>query len=580
MGWLQSVARRFGKGTAESGAAPAAAPATDWRALGNAALGAGNLAEAARCYEEGLRAHPDDPLLHLNLGYVRLEQGQAGAAGERLVQALALQRAGDDFIHDAHFLLGRAHAAQGRIPQALEQFDAAARAKPGFLEPLQEAVRLLAVGGRHAEALPRLDSLCGADPRNVEASVQRFDALLALGRFPQALAEAERTLALTGPHAGALSNVAAALEKLGRIEEALERLAEALRIEPGHLGARVSQVALLTQALRLGDAEACAREGLRLDPQDADLHWNLALVHLLRGEFAPGWREHEWRLRVPGLRHKVLQVDAPFWAGEDLAGRTILLHGEQGFGDNIQFVRLVPQVAARAGTVLLRLDRALQPLLADLPANCRLLPADAPLPRVDCHAPLMSLPAILQLDPTTMGGPAAYLRADPARTQAWRERLAATPGLKVGIAWSGNPTHANDHNRSLPLATFRALAVDGARYFTVQPQLREGDRELLAGWPEAMDTGRELRDFGDTAALVAALDVVVTVDTSVAHLAGALGKPVWILLPQVPDWRWMLERRDSPWYPTARLYRQPRRGDWDAVMAQVRDDLAALATQR
>lgn len=577
MGWLQSVARRFGKGTGESVAASPTAPATDWRALGNTALGAGDFAEAARCYEEGVRDHPDDPLLRLNLGYVHLEQGRPDAAAERLQQALALRRPGDDFAHDAHFLLGRAHASGGRIPQALAQFEAAAQARPGFTEPLHEAARLLARAGRQEEALPRLDALCAAEPRNVEVSVLRFDALLSLGRFPEALEEAERTLALTGPHAGALANVAAAMEKLGRLDEALQRLDEALRIEPGHLGVRATRVALLTQALRLDEAAHCAQESLRLDPQDADLHWNLALVHLLRGEFAAGWREHEWRLRVPGLRHKVLQVDAPFWAGEDLAGRTILLHGEQGFGDNIQFVRLVPQVAARAGTVLLRVDRALQPLLADLPANCRLLPVDAPLPRVDCHAPLMSLPAILHLDPRAMGPANAYLRADPARVQAWRTRLASAPGLKVGIAWSGNPDHANDHNRSLPLSAFRGLAAEGCRFFTVQPQLRAADRETLATWTEVLDTGRELRDFGDTAALLEALDLVVTVDTSVAHLAGALGRPVWILLPHVPDWRWMLDRRDSPWYPSARLYRQPRRGDWAAVIGQVRGDLAALA---
>lgn len=614
MGWLRDTfGRRPEARPAAAAPVPAPAPASvDWRALGNAALGGGYLAEAARCYAQGVAAHPDDPALRLNLGYVLLEQGQPQAAAERLEQALALRRPGDAFAHEAQYLLGRALAQLGRPLEALAQFDAAARAQPDFAEPVEEAVRLLGSLRRHGEAADRaqhlarlrpgaettlllaeqlalagrgeaalavLDRLCAEDPRNVEASVRRFDTLLTLGRVPQALAEAERTLALTGPHAGALANVAAALEKLGRLDEALARLEEALRVEPGHRGALVSQVALLTQQLRLPEAIAAAGEGLRLHPDDADLHWNRALAHLLQGDFAQGWHEHEWRLRVPASFHKVLQVDAPPWRGEDIAGRTLLLHGEQGFGDNIQFVRLLSAVAARAGKVVLRFDPALHPLLRGLlPANCSLLPPGAALPAVDCHAPLLSLPAILGLGLHDIPAAVPYLRADPGAVQAWRERLATGGGLKVGIAWSGNPSHANDHNRSMSLATFRALSVEGCRYFTLQPQLRESDRAVLAQWAEASDVGRDLRDFADTAALLEAMDLVVTVDTAVAHLAGALGKPVWILLPYAPDWRWMVGRDDSPWYPTARLYRQQADRAWEPVLARVQADLRARLT--
>ena len=341
----------------------------------------------------------------------------------------------------------------------------------------------------------------------------------------------------------------------------------------GHRGVLGSRVALLTQAMRTQEAVAAAYQGLALYPEDPDLHWNLALAHLLHGEFQQGWREHEWRLRVPSLRHKVLQVDAPPWAGESLAGRALLLHGEQGFGDSIQFFRLLPRVAAGAGTVFLRVDATLHRLLrAALPGNVHMLAADAPLPAVSCHASLMSLAAILALREEEFARDVPYLRADPAAVQDWCARI-GDGGLKVGLAWSGNPTHANDHNRSISLNAFRGLTVQGCRFFSLQPQLREADRELLAGWRGMTDLGRTLRDFADTAALIEALDLVITVDTSVAHLAGALGKPVWILLAHVPDWRWMLKRMDSPWYPSARLFRQPVAGDWEPVLAEVRGAL-------
>jgi tetratricopeptide (TPR) repeat protein len=604
MGWLQDALGRF------TGRADPATTQVDWRERGNAALAGGDLPGAARYYAQGVAAYPGDPTLRMNHGYVLLELGQPAAAAERLEQALALRRPDDAFVHDGHFLLGRAYAQLQRPQEALAQFAAAARAKTDFAEPLEEAVRLLdhlqhhaeaaqwaqrlvgarpspgselllavqwANAGRPGDALVILDRLCAREGGNVEAGVRRFEALLASGRFADALAEAERVLALTGPHAGALANVAAALEKLGRPEEALRRLDDALRLEPFHAGVQATRVALLTQQLRLDDAIAAARQGLASFPEDADLHWNLALAHLLRGDFEQGWRGHEWRLRVAGLQHKALQVDAPAWHGEALAGRTILLHGEQGFGDNIQFVRLVPRVAAAAGAVVLRIPPALHPLLRDhLPPNVRLLAAQAPLPAVDCHASLMSLPAILQLTPAEFSPQTPYLHADPTAVAAWGARTAGN-GLRVGVAWCGNPAHANDHNRSLALATFRAVAAEECRFFTVQPHLPEADREALRAWHALADVGRELRDFADTAALIEALDVVVTVDTAVAHVAGALGKPVWILLPYSPDWRWMCDRPDSPWYPSARLYRQPAPGDWAAVLAQVNRDLRAMA---
>jgi hypothetical protein len=312
---------------------------------------------------------------------------------------------------------------------------------------------------------------------------------------------------------------------------------------------------------------------LRLYPDDADLNWNLAVNLLLLGDFESGWAAHEWRPgRISGLQQ-------PRWRGEDLQERTIVLYGEQGFGDIIQFVRFVPEVARRARTVYLRMLRPLEPLELKLPSNCILVRQGGVVPATDYECPLMSLPFVLGITESTIPARVPYVYADADAASQWRREL-SDGALNVGIAWSGNPANLDDMNRSLTLAALLRAAVPGCRFVAVQPEVRDADRDTLAAHAEVFDAGGRLRNFADTAALFEALDLVLTVDTSVAHLAGALGRPVWILLPWVPDWRWMLERSDSPWYPTARLYRQPKAGDWDSVLAQVREDLAALAARQ
>ena len=600
MGWLRAALGRLG-----GAAPPAPEAATDWKALGNAALAAGDLAEARRCYEQGVSAQSREAALRLNLGYVLLEQGHWLAASEQLEQAVG--QAGADAAHEAHYLLGRAQAGAGRTAQALASFEAAARAKPDFAEPLEEGVRTLhqlqrhqeaadwarrlwavrpssftrmlaatelALCGRDAEAVEFVAGVIAEEPRNFDAAVLLFGSLLNLGRHAEALDEAQRVLALTGPDPGALVNVAVALEKLGRLEESLAHLDQALRLDPARRDALVNRTGVLTDLLRVREAAEAARAALQRYPEDADLHWHLAIAHLLLGEFEPGWRESEWRNRSAAYRGQDQDLGVPRWRGESLEGRAIFLYGEQGFGDNIQFVRFLPQVAQRAATVYLQVPAPLEPLMVEgLPGNCRLLRQGARLPEIQFHCPLMSLPAVLGTRLDNIPAAVPYLRADPERTRAWRERLAGD-ALNVGVAWSGKPSHVNDRNRSMTLATFRAIDAPGCRFVTVQPQLRDVDRETLAAWPQALDLGKELRDFADTAALVEALDLVISVDTGVAHLTGALGRPLWVLLPHAPDWRWMLEREDTPWYPTARLFRQPVAGNWDPVLARVRDELS------
>lgn len=418
-----------------------------------------------------------------------------------------------------------------------------------------------------------------SEPLDLDAAFRQFQDLLAQGRNEEALAVAERVGAQAGPSAALNVNKAVVLEKLGRFDGALACLDEALRLQPGRRDAQLNKVAILMEAGRLRESIACADAALEKWPDDADLHVNRAFCHLLLGEFEQGWADHEWRGRSAGLHAPLPQAECPLWRGEDLTGRTVYVYGEQGFGDSIQFIRYLPEVARRAGTVLLQLPAPLVPLLGALPPNCRLLPERAVLPAVDFQASLMSLPAVLGTRLATIPAPVPYLRADASAVQAWRQRLGAER-LNVGIVWSGKPTHVNDRRRSIPLAAFKTLASEGCRFVMLQPEVKATDADALAAWPELLQAGRELRHFGDTAALVEALDLVISVDTSVAHLAGALARPVWILLPHVPDWRWMLAAAASPWYPTAHLYRQGPERTWDAPLARVRDNLRALVAQR
>jgi len=596
-------------------AAPPAAPgAAEWRARGNQALGQGDLAQARDCYRQAVAADPEDPLARLNLGFAQLELGALGEAAQALGQALALRRDADDFAHEAHFLLGRARQLQGAADAALASYEAAHAARADFAEPIVEAARLLqelgrdeavlpwalrlrqarpsddaevlvaralAALGRHAEALAVLDAVLQREPRHAGAWTGRGSVLLALQRGDEALAALEHAIDLLGAEAEPLTNLATALSHLGRHEEALLRLEQVLQRFPDHRDAWLNRVLELLQLLRVREAVGVARAALARYPADADLHWALAVAHLLQGEFEQGWEEHEWRWQAKANTSKAPPPDfgKPRWAGEDLGRSAILLFAEQGLGDTIQFLRFVPVLAARARKVLVEVPQSVYPLARTmaLPPNCEWVPSGAPLPAFDFQCPLLSLPQALGLHEGDLPRPVPYFQVDPARAHAWRQRVDDGSGrLRVGIVWSGNPRHKNDHNRSIALAAMRGLAQDGVQLVSLQPEVRACDRPAMDEWPQLLRLGEELRDFVDTAALLDALDLVISVDTSVAHLAGALGKPVWILLPYCPDWRWMLDREDSPWYPTARLYRQPRSGDWAAVLERVRDELGAL----
>jgi hypothetical protein len=328
----------------------------------------------------------------------------------------------------------------------------------------------------------------------------------------------------------------------------------------------------LQQLRRDEEALACYHEAWKLDPDHGAARRSAAYCRLLMGDFAQGWMQHESRWEASDVVFRRRHADRPLWLGvEPVAGKTVLLHAEQGFGDTLQFCRYASLVAARGATVVLEVPAALKTVLASLHGVSRVVSeSDTQLP-FDFQCPLMSLPLAFGTDLNTVPAETPYLRADADRVQTWKARLDEAGGrgrLRIGLAWSGNPHHKNDENRSMSLATLAPLYGLDATFVSLQPDVRQDDAGVLAQ-SGILDFRGELRDFADTAALMQALDLVISVDTSVAHLAGALGRPLWILLPRVPDWRWLLDREDSPWYPGARLFRQDRPGDWPVVIEHV-----------
>jgi tetratricopeptide (TPR) repeat protein len=435
----------------------------------------------------------------------------------------------------------------------------------------------------HALAAHRAGKLADAERGYADilkAQPRHFDALHMLGvlrlqqkRLRDAFALISEALLVNPRSPDALYNLGLALDGLGAYEDALDRYDRALALRPDLVGVLTSRANTLLSLGRYEDAIASCQRALALKPDHANAHLNESLARLALGDFAGGWPKYEWRL---GGRPSAFAQ--PQWRGDvAFAGRTILLHAEQGLGDTIQFLRYLPAVVARDAQVVLRIQPEIAPLVPS-DAAVQVVPDTQPLPPFDLHCPLPSLPLAFATTLETIPAPVPYLRTDGERAAAWASRLAGDKRLRVGLTWTGNPGHPRDRHRSMRFGSLMPLlglpnVVCVGLYKDVRPE----DADMLTAEHRLMPVGEAFADFAGVAAVISRLDLVISVDTSIAHLAGALGKPVWIMLPFAADWRWLTGREDSPWYPTARLFRQPRHGDWDSVIARIRAELAALA---
>ena len=540
--------------------------------LGNALAGLGRFEPALQAFEAAVRLEPTHADALCNRGLVLQQLQRPEAAAASFEQALALRP--DDA--DLHVSFAEVLAALGRHQAAIGHFERAIALRP------QPAVLHHALGmaltalGRHESALIAYERAIALQPAFPEALSNRGNALKALGRLPQALASHEQALALRPDLAPIHVNVGHVLRELDRLPQARVAFERAIALQPDLADAHSALGLVLERMGQYAEATRSYDRAIALRPGYPQARFNRALISLLQGDYPLGWAEYEARWQDDPAALAPRRYPQPLWLGQaPLAGRTILLHAEQGLGDTLQFCRYVPVVAAMGARVVLEVQRPLAGLMRGLAGVDQLIEQGQPVPPIDWQCPLMSLPLALKTTLDSIPLAKGYLRADPQRVAAWHAWLGPAGGPRVGLAWSGNPTHRDDRRRSILLSQLIAHLPIGPRYVSLQKDVREADRLALAASAQILDASARISDFSDTAALCECLDLVVSVDTSVAHLAGALGRPVWVLLPRVPDFRWLLEREDSPWYSKARLYRQGPEGQWAPVLARLGADLAA-----
>jgi tetratricopeptide (TPR) repeat protein len=462
----------------------------------------------------------------------------------------------------------------GKYDEALRSYDRALALRPGYAEALVNRGVTLHAQKQSADALSSYDRALAREPNNVDALTNRGVALHDLGRYGEALASHERALAVQPDHAAALSNRGLSLHKLERLDEALASYDRALAKQPDYTDALVNRGVTLHDLKRFDEALASYDRAVALRPDHADAHFFGSLSRLLTGDFGRGWIEYEWRRKGASTGPSTRDFPQPLWlGGQEIAGKTILLHSEQGFGDTIQFCRYVPLVAARGARVVLEIEEPLRELLTGLAGATRVIAKGNLLPDFDLQCSLLSLPLAFGTQLETIPSAVSYLRAPDRALLKWGARLPSKRRPRIGLAWAGNAKHIRDRERSIdPGKLLPLLGVD-ATFVSLQKEVRAADMEALKKGSNIIHFSNELDGFSDTAALISHLDLVISVDTAIAHLAGALGKPVWILLTHVPDWRWLLDRDDSPWYPTARLFRQSETREWNSVITRVRDAL-------
>ena len=539
-------------------------------------------------------------------GLRRLEE-----AVESFGRALAVRPGSANVL----FMRGTACLELDRLDLALASFNEAIASSPDFADALYNSSVVFERLGRFEDALARSDRVLAIQPEHAKALANRGNALQTLGRNEDAVASYIRALELEPGALEVLCNQASALRRLDRREEALEVCEQALALDGDYIVAWYARGRVLQGLHRYDEALASFEQVLTKTPEDRFAHFhsgnvlmalrrhqeakdafaraigiepdyvaahcNRAFLCLSVADFHNGWEEYEWRWRDSQMTGGLRAFAQPRWTGaEPLAGRTILLYAEQGLGDTLQFCRYVPLVKALGATVIFEAQPELKSILSTLAGVDHFVDrrSGAPLPAFDTYCPLLSLPLALRtMELAAIPRDVPYLRADPTLIEKWQVKLGAATRPRIGLAWSGNPKHLNDRNRSIPLASLVPLMSDSFEWISLQKVVREEDLEALESSP-MRHFGDELADFADTAALLQTMDCILSVDTSVLHLAGSVGKPVWIMLPHTPDFRWLLDRDDTPWYPQARLFRQSQAGDWNDVFEQIKAALPSVVT--
>jgi tetratricopeptide (TPR) repeat protein/ADP-heptose:LPS heptosyltransferase len=503
-----------------------------------------------------------------NTGLTYHQKGQLTQAQQFYAQVLVLQ---PDHFNATH--LSGVIALQSKNPSlALELIGKALVINPNSADAYTHRGNALQELKLVEEALASYDKAIEIKPDHSLAYSNRGNALKQLKRMEEALVSYDAAIAIKPDHADSYSNRGTVLRELKRFEEAVASYDKAIEINPEHPQAHYNRGKALKELIRIEEALASYDKAIQIKPDLADAYWNKSLTLLLAGELIQGWKLYEWGWKN---NHRGIYRDffQPLWLGlVDISGKTILLHSEQGLGDTIQFCRYVKLIKELGAKVLLEVPKPLMGLLHGLEGVDQLIECGKPLPDFEYHCPLMSLPLAFKTELVSIPNPTPYLVASPQKCNEWAQRLGAKTKPLVGLVWSGSTEHKNDHNRSLTLQLLSPCLSNLFEYVSLQKELREKDKQRLSVC-DVKHYEDEIKDFSDTAAICELMDLVISVDTSVAHLAGAIGKKTWVLLPYAPDWRWLLHKDYSPWYQSIKIYRQPSPGDWDSVTQRVRQDL-------
>ncbi len=538
--------------------------------LGDVLNDSGQLNEAEEIYRRAIALDSDSPAAagaYDGLAAIRQDMGDLENAIPASKKAAQLRGNADDT-----FGVGNTLEFLDRRADAIDMFVLATRQRPGFSQAHVKAAQNLLAVGRAAESIPHYEAAIEADPEVAQLHCNLANAYRRVEKIDLALNSIRRAIELKPDLPEAHVIMGAIWKDRRRPSDAMESFKRALELNP-NLADPTSWIAVLTeQAGQIEQAGTLYTRAVELQPDCAQYHENLGINLLMRGDFERGWKEYDWRrLKTtnPGSR----PFPQPAWDGSDLQGGSIMLFAEQGFGDTIQFLRYVKWVADRAGKVMIECQPGLASLARQVAGVSEVICQGDAWPDCQAQLPLMSLPMVFNTSLDSIPREIPYISADPDNAAVWRRKLEIGDAKRVGLAWAGSQTHSNDRNRSIPVNRFEPLSqIKGIRFVSLQKDARQAPPDSL----NLLDLTNDLMDFSDSAALIENLDLVITVDTAVAHLAGAMGKPVWILLPYVADWRWMLDRDDSPWYPSARLFRQQKPGDWSGVIQRLHTELCAL----
>jgi tetratricopeptide (TPR) repeat protein/glycosyltransferase involved in cell wall biosynthesis len=539
---------------------------------GNVLQQQGSFAEATSQHQQAIVLKPDYPEAYHALGSALLRQTKLDAAIIHYRQALSLKPSYPEALNN----LGNALQEQGKLAEAIVHYRQAIALRENFAEAHSNLGAALKEQRLYEEAIAHLRQAVALRPDYAEVHNNLGNALQEQGNVEEAIACYETALQIKPDYAEIHSNLGNMLQQLGKFEAAFDRFRQALALQPDYAGAYNNLGIAYRNCNRIDESFTAYEQAIALNPEFVEAHWNKALTQLLLGDLAAGFAGYECRFEWTRFQQQnaARAYTQPRWDGSPLAGRTIFLYTEQGLGDTIQFIRYAAIVAQLGGKVILECQPPLLNLLQPLPSLHQVIPSGATPPAFDLHAPLMSLPHLLGTTLTTIPNIVPYLPHPAPRTP---HPALQTPAYKIGIVWTGNAQNPYNLTRTCPIAHLLTLTkFPGVQLYSLQKEAPPEDFDRLQACPAVQDLRSHLDDFVDTARLIQQLDLVISIDTAIAHLAGALGKPVWLLLPFAPDWRWMRDRADSPWYPTMRIFRQPAYGDWERVMAEVR---AAIVQQ-